>query len=288
MRTVKEISDLTGISVRTLHYYDEIGLLKPTEKSEAGYRLYDDMALGTLRQILFFREFDISLKEIKAIIENPVLDKEQILQMQRKMLVSRKERMERLIASIDRILEGDNTMDFEVFSKDELEDMYNSMSANMSEEQKAVFIEYYGSMEEWKNKFLENASTEAVQENFRKVVEWYGSKEKALEASKNPGNTEFVPACQKQLVEVIKKLAGKIGQDVNSPEVRELVGEYDSVTKQMFQLSDAASMVLEIAAAYRTNKEIQAAQDSIYGEGTTEFIGQAMEAFYLSGNAFSD
>ena len=67
MRTVKEISDLTGISVRTLHYYDEIGLLKPTEKSDAGYRLYDDKALETLQQILFFREFDISLKEIKAV-----------------------------------------------------------------------------------------------------------------------------------------------------------------------------------------------------------------------------
>ncbi len=61
MRTVKELSDLTGISVRALHYYDEIGLLKPTEKSDAGYRLYDDKALETLRQILFFREFDLSL-----------------------------------------------------------------------------------------------------------------------------------------------------------------------------------------------------------------------------------
>ena len=74
MRTVKEISDLTGISVRTLHYYDEIGLLKPTDKSEAGYRLYDDKALETLQQILFFREFDIPLKEIKAVMDNPALE----------------------------------------------------------------------------------------------------------------------------------------------------------------------------------------------------------------------
>ena len=71
MRTVKEISELTGISVRTLHYYDEIGLLKPTQKSDAGYRLYDDRALEILQQILFFREFDIPLKEIKAVLENP-------------------------------------------------------------------------------------------------------------------------------------------------------------------------------------------------------------------------
>ncbi len=93
MRTVKEISDLTGISVRTLHYYDEIGLLKPTEKSDAGYRLYDDKALETLQQILFFREFDIPLKEIKAVMDNPVLERNQLLQMQRKMLVAKKEHL---------------------------------------------------------------------------------------------------------------------------------------------------------------------------------------------------
>ena len=280
MRTVKEISDFTGISVRTLHYYDEIGLLKPTAKSEAGYRLYDDKALETLQQILFFREFDISLKEIKAVIENPALEKNQILQMQRKMLTAKKERMERLIASIDRILKGDQSMDFEVFSKAELEDMYHSMEENMSDEQKAIFIEHYGSMEEWKKKFLENASTEAVQKNFQKIVEWYGSKDKALEASKNPGNTEIIPDFQKRLGEIIKKLADKKDSDVHSSEVKKLVEEYAFVTKQMFQLPDAASMVLEIADAYCTNKEIQTVQDSIYGEGTTAFIGQAMKAFY--------
>ena len=61
MRTVKDVSKLTGISVRTLHYYDEIGLLKPTSCSAAGYRLYDDKALERLQQILFFREFDMPL-----------------------------------------------------------------------------------------------------------------------------------------------------------------------------------------------------------------------------------
>ena len=280
MRTVKEISDLTGISVRALHYYDEIGLLKPTDKSEAGYRLYDDKALETLQQILFFREFDIPLKEIKAVMENPALEKNQILQMQREMLVAKKERMERLIASIDSILKGENRMDFEVFSKDELEDMYNSMEANMSESQKKFFIEQYGSMENWKKHFLESAASEGTQKNFQKVVEWYGSREKALEASKNPGNPEIFPAYQKRLGAIIKKLAGMKGKDVNSFEVRELVGEYDFVVKQMFQLPDAGDMVLEIADAYRTNPEIQAAQDTIYGKGTTEFIGRAMEAFY--------
>lgn len=280
MRTVKELSDLTGISVRTLHYYDEIGLLKPTKKSEAGYRLYDDKALEILRQILFFREFDISLKEIRAIIENPALERNQILKMQKEMLTAKKERIERLIVSIDKILKGDNTMDFEVFDKSELEDMYQSMEANMSDEQKAIFIEQYGSMEAWKKNFLENASTEAVQKKFQKIVEWYGNKEQALNASKNPGNSKIFPAYQKRLAGIIKKLSEKKGQDINSLEVKELAGEYDFVTKQMYQLPDATEMILEIASAYQTNSEIQAAQDGIYGEGTTEFIGRAIKAFY--------
>ena len=124
MRTVKEISNITGISVRTLHYYDEIGLLEPTDKSDAGYRLYDDKALERLQQILFFREFDIPLKEIKAVMENPALDRNHILQMQRKMLMAKIERMERLVASIDDILKGDNRMDFAIFNKTEMEEMF--------------------------------------------------------------------------------------------------------------------------------------------------------------------
>lgn len=140
MRTVKEVSNLTGISVRTLHYYDEIGLLKPTGKSEAGYRLYDDKALETLQQVLFFREFDIPLKEIKAIMENPALDRNQILQMQRKMLTAKKERMERLIASIDDILKGENKMDFAVFSKTEIEEMFQTMIEHMPEDMRNIAI----------------------------------------------------------------------------------------------------------------------------------------------------
>ena len=178
MRTVKEISDLTGISVRTLHYYDEIGLLKPTDKSEAGYRLYDDKALETLQQILFFREFDIPLKEIKAVMENPALEKNQILLMQREMLVAKKERIERLIASIDNILRGENRMDFEVFSKSELEDMYNSMEANMSDELKNVFIEQYGSMEAWKRNSLKMLQVKQSRRTFRKSLNGTGVRKK--------------------------------------------------------------------------------------------------------------
>ena len=131
MMTVKEISRLTGISARTLHYYDEIGLFRPTAKSEAGYRLYDDKALQSLQHILFFREFDIPLKEIRSVMENPALDRKQILRMQRNMLVAKKERMERLIAGIDDILKGDDRMDFTIFNRTETEEKFQSMVEHM-------------------------------------------------------------------------------------------------------------------------------------------------------------
>lgn len=283
MRTVKEISDLTGISVRTLHYYDEIGLLAPTEKSDAGYRLYDDKALETLQQILFFREFDIPLKEIKAVIENPALDRNHILLMQRKMLTMKKERMERLIASIDNILKGEKKMDFEVFSKTELEGMADDMITNMNEAQKGALIEKFGSVEQWRKEFLKKASSEEAQRSFEIVVGWYGSKEKTLEAMKEdrePGNSELFTAYQKRFKIVMEKAAAKKGSDVNSFEVKELVGEYDFLSKQMYRMDDVTEMMLEYARSCREKPEIVKMLDDVYGEGFAEFFGEALEAFY--------
>ena len=281
MMTVKEIAELTGISARTLHYYDEIGLFVPTSKSEAGYRLYDDKALETLQQILFFREFDIPLKEIKAVMENPNLDKNQILQMQRKMLVAKKERMERLIASIDDILKGDNRMDFTVFDETEIHTMYNSMMENMNDEQKKIFIEYYGSLDAFKEHFLKKAASEKVQKSFAKVVEWYGSKEAALEATKNSQGSEVMTAYQRRIGNIQKELASKIGMDVNSFKVRELIGEYDFVAKQLYQMDDVTKLMLEIAKGYKSNSEAQAGIDAVYGTGFAAYMGEAIEAFYV-------
>ena len=76
---IHEVAKLTGITIRTLHYYDEIGLLNPTELTEAGYRLYDNKALEKLQEIMFFRELEIPLVDIKKIMDNPNYDKEQAL-----------------------------------------------------------------------------------------------------------------------------------------------------------------------------------------------------------------
>ena len=96
MKTVKEVSRITGVSVRTLHHYDAIGLLKPTQITEAGYRLYDDTALERMQQILLFRELEFSLKEISEMIDAPDFDKNKALDQQIELLLMKKEHLEHL------------------------------------------------------------------------------------------------------------------------------------------------------------------------------------------------
>ena len=97
MKTVHEVSRISGVSVRTLHHYDAIGLLKPTAVTEAGYRLYDDAALARLQNILLYRELEFPLKEIKAILDHPEFDEKTALRQQIKLLELRQKRLERLL-----------------------------------------------------------------------------------------------------------------------------------------------------------------------------------------------
>lgn len=281
MRTVKEISDLTGISVRTLHYYDEIGLLKPTEKSDAGYRLYDDKALETLQQILFFREFDISLKEIKAVLDNPALDRNQILQVQRKMLVTKKERMERLIASIDDILKGENKMDFTIFTKTEVEEMFQTMFEHMPENMRNIAIKEFGSIEQWKKHYMEVVSSEEMQKGYAKVVEWYGGKDKFLSVARTPVSKEVAESYNKRIEAILQKLIAKQNCDIDSFEVKELVGEYGFVMKQFSQIKEEKGFMMAQAQYYR-NEKIRPMIDEKYGEGASDFFARAIESFYTN------
>ena len=279
MRTVKEISDLTGISVRTLHYYDEIGLLKPTEKSDAGYPLYDYKALETLQQILFFREFDISLKEIKAVLDNPALERNQILQVQRKMLVTKKERMERLIASIDDILKGENKMDFTIFTKTEVEEMFQTMLEHMPENMRNIAIKEFGSIEQWKKHYMEVVSSEEMQKGYAKVVEWYGGKDKFLSVARTPVSKEVAESYNKRIEAILQKLIAKQNCDIDSFEVKELVGEYGFVMKQLAQIKEEKGFMMAQAQYYR-NEQIKPMIDEKYGEGASDFFAQAIENYY--------
>ena len=122
MKTVKEVSKMTGVSVRTLHYYDGIGLLKPTETTDAGYRLYNGEALARLQQILFFRELGFPLKEIREILANPSFDAREALKNHRRMLVMERDRLNGLIRLADRTLKGETAMSFEEFDRGEIEE----------------------------------------------------------------------------------------------------------------------------------------------------------------------
>ena len=279
MKTVKEVSKLTGISVRTLHYYDEIGLLKPTGKNEAGYRLYDDKALEALRQVLFFRELDIPLKEIKTVMANPALDRNRILQMQRKMLLAKKERMERLIASIDDILKGENKMDFAVFSKTEMEEMFRTMFEHMPEEIRNIAMKEFGSMEQWKKHYVEALSTEKMQKGYAKVIEWYGGKDRFLSVTRNPVSKEMAESYNRRMEAVLQKLIAKRGCAVDSFEVKEVVGEYGFVMKQLAQIEEEKEFMLAQAQYYR-NEKIRQMVDAKYGTGASDFFAQAIESFY--------
>ncbi len=115
MKTVKEVAAITGVSVRTLHHYDAIGLLKPSEVTDAGYRLYDDRALERLQSILLFRQLQFPLKEIKEILDAPDFDPEKALEQQIELLRLQKEHLEELIEFAKRIQKGGNTMDFKAF-----------------------------------------------------------------------------------------------------------------------------------------------------------------------------
>ena len=122
MMTVKEVSRLTGVSIRALQYYDRIGLFHPSGHTEAGYRLYDEADLETLQQILLFRELEFPLKDIRKIIRSPGFDRSKALDQQIGLLKLKKEHIENLIDLAERIKETEvGTLSFDAFDTGKLE-----------------------------------------------------------------------------------------------------------------------------------------------------------------------
>ncbi|MBP5452992.1 MAG: MerR family transcriptional regulator [Lachnospiraceae bacterium] len=123
MKTVNEVSKLTGVSIRTLQYYDKIGLLKPAEYTESGYRLYDDAALERLQQILLFRELEFPLKDIKDIVTRSDFDKRKALDQQIELLKLKKEHIENLIDMCKGLkLRGVRHLDFKAFDSSKIDE----------------------------------------------------------------------------------------------------------------------------------------------------------------------
>lgn len=118
--TIKEFATLCGVSVRTLHYYDQQGLLTPAGTTEAGYRLYGENEAQRLQQIFFFREMGFPLAQIKEILDDPSFDRREALQKQEKLLLLERDRLDRLIRLVERNLKGEIDMSVKEFDRSEI------------------------------------------------------------------------------------------------------------------------------------------------------------------------
>ena len=277
MKTVKDVSEITGVSIRTLRYYDEIDLLKPTELTEAGYRLYDNKALEKLQEIMFFRELEIPLIDIKKIMDNPNYDKEQALLTQKSLLEQKRNRLNGIIELITDVMKGVNTMSFEAFSNEEVQKMVNHTLECMSKESLDEQVQKYGSMEKYKEHLVSGFANEQAMAD---LLKWYGSKEKAMEAvMQSTGSGEEIKQEQDENTKIYKqfmaaKEAGNM--DMAHSAVEMLAENY----KTMFALDNARNILLDLAKEYLQREKLAEITDSQFGEGCSEYVAHAIQHYY--------
>lgn len=292
MKSIKQVSQLTGVSVRTLQYYDQINLLKPTNKSEAGYRLYDDKDIEKLQQILFFKELDFKLEEIKTIMENPKFDKIEAYHKQKRILEAKYNRIGRLIELLEKLEKGEKYMDS--FKEFDLTEYFEALQVFKKNNEQEV-IKHWGSMEAF-DKLL--ARMKINEENVAKsAIEWYGSVEKYTEAMKD--NLEhFSERIQKvealkdngyiqQASEKGKRLTETLLQDITKPVDSE---EVQILIKEMVMLAEESATVMDeklgenywktIINRYLYNDTTKQAIDKIYKPGASEYIGSALQYYF--------
>ncbi len=239
MMTVKEVSRLSGVSIRTLQYYDKIGLLKPAEYSASGYRLYDDTSLEMLQQILFFRELQFPLKEIKEIISSPNFDKSKALEQQIELLTLKKEHLENLITLARGIKAiGVKTMDFSAFDTKKIDEY-----AKNAKELWGKTPEYQEYQEKSKDRTREDE--ERIAENLMKLFEEFG------------GMKMLHPSDEKVQCQVRK--------------LQNYISEY-------FYLC-SNKILLGLGLMYTGGGDITENIDKVGGAGTSEFVNQAINIY---------
>lgn len=277
MKTVKDISAITGVSIRTLRYYDEIGLLKPTQLTDAGYRLYDNNALERLQEIMFFKELEIPLEDIKKIMDNPNYDREQALFTQKNLLEQKRNRLNGIIELISDVMKGVNTMNFEAFNTEEIQKIIDHTFQCMSEKSLKELIQKYGSEEKCREHLASGFSNEQAMAD---VFKWYGGKEKAMEAiMQSTGNTKKLKQEQDKNVEIYKKfMAAKESGDTNTE--KEAVEQLAENYKEMFNLNNARNILLDLASEYLQKQQLAETIDMEYGKGCSEYIANAIRKYY--------
>ena len=240
MMTVHEVSKLTGVSIRTLQYYDRIGLLHPAEYTEAGYRLYDNAALETLQQILLFRELEFPLKDIQQIIQSPSFDRQKALDQQITLLELKKEHLDSLISLAREIKSAGvkTNMDFSAFDTRKM-DEYAARAK-----------------EAW-------GETPAYQEYEQKTKG--RSKEETMEVSR-------------QMMDIFAEFGAIRKEDAASEKTQCLVRKLqDFITAHYYTCTD--QILSGLGQMYAAGGEMTDNIDSYGGEGTAVFAGQAIRAF---------
>ncbi len=237
MMTVHQVSQLAGVSIRTLQYYDQIGLLKATAYTQAGYRLYDGDALERLQQILLFRELEFPLKDIQKILSSPDFDKERALQQQIELLQLKKEHLENLITLARGIqIAGGKYMDFSAFRKEKL-DAYAQQAK-----------------ETW-------GQTTAYREYEEK------SQNRSFEAEVSLGQG---------LMAIFAEMGNVKAAGPESPQAQALVQKLQAyITENYYRCTD--QILLGLGGMYAASGEFTENIDAVGGVGTAQFASQAIE-----------
>ncbi len=239
MRTVKEISKITGVSVRTLHHYDAIGLLKPTKVTEAGYRMYDDTALSRLQNILLFRELQFPLKEIKAILDSPNFDPSEAIAQQIELLELQYKHIGELIAFAREIQnKGVTAMNFDVFDQNEIE------------KYKAEVIAKWG-------------NTKAYQEYKQKDI---------------ARNERSYSKIANELMTMFSELGGLKHLTPDSDEVQKKISALQKfITDHYYVCTN--EILNGLGQMYIGDERFQKNMDRAGGDGTAAFVSQAISAY---------
>lgn len=283
MKTISQVAELTGISIRALQYYDEIGLLKPSELTPSGYRLYDDDALQKLQQILFFKELGFRLKEIREILQKPDFDKIAAFKKQKELLLLKRNRTDRLIQLLSRLEKGEQCMSFKEFDlSDYIDALENFKSRNTDD-----IIKHWGSIENF-DLFIQKVK-EDESEVAKLAIKHFGSIENYTEAMRY--NLEhFSEIAETQLTEDVKeigqqsdrlyaKLTADLTADVSSPEIQSIVQEiFQFIQKNSSGVSLSKPYLNILINAY-SSEYVRNIADAKYGEGASDYIVKAFRYY---------
>lgn len=284
MMSVSQVTKLTGVSSRTLQYYDEIGLLKPSELTSAGYRLYNDESLQKLQQILFFKELGFKLREINECISQPDFDKIAAYKKQKELLLLKRNRTDRLIQLLGRLEKGEQCMSFKEFDLTDYINALEDFKKNSTDD----IVKYWGSVDNF-DLFIQK-----VKEDEPKVaklaIKEFGSVEKYTEAMKynlehfseimEQQMSEDVKEITKQSDELYTRLTVDMARDISSDEVQHIVHEINMFMSKHISVDLIGNSYWDIIINSYSNDFVKAITDTKYGMGASDYIAKAFQ-FYL-------